>query len=121
MGPNAVDETVNAQSESIFTNDNDDSDPFQKYLGTCDNGDVKPILPLFRFDFISDPNRTEEILEVSLKYKLLTVPRPKDFIYDLYPIFQKQFNAAKLGFHISGPYCYGKFSMRRVHHLSSTD
>ena len=101
LGSIAVDETVKAQSTLMFTDDNN-TDPFQQYLGTCDHGDVKPLLPLFRFDFVTD-----EHVEVRLRYKLLTMPRPKDFMYDLYPFFQKRFNAADLGFHISGPYCYG--------------
>jgi hypothetical protein len=108
MGSVAVDETVQAQSSSMFTDSTSNSDPFQKYLGTCDYGNVKPLLPLFRFDFITDPNQIDERLEVSLRYKLLTMPRPKDFMYDLYPFVQKRFNAADLGFHISGPYCYGE-------------
>jgi len=108
MGIVAVNETIKVQSSPIMTNstnDNIDVDPFQQYLHTCDHGNVKPLLPLFRFDFTTtgDSNQTdEERLDVSLRYKLLTMPRPKDFMYDLYPFFQKRFNAADLGFHISG-------------------
>jgi len=85
----------------------DGRDPYEKYLKTCDNGDVKPLLPLFQFDFVQDQTTWEESIEVQLNYKLLTMPRKKDYMYDIYPIVQKRFNNAGLGFHISGPYCYG--------------
>lgn len=100
-GDIAVQETVTAQYDP-----NGDQDPYQKYLSTCSNGDVKPLLPLFKFDFVRNDINSEETVEVKLNYKLLTVPRKKDYMYSIYPKIQNRFNNAGLGFKISGPYCY---------------
>mmetsp|Transcript_6778 Transcript_6778/g.7854 ORF Transcript_6778/g.7854 Transcript_6778/m.7854 type:complete len:522 (+) Transcript_6778:155-1720(+) len=108
FGPTAVRNTVQAQYDPN-TNASTDSttDPYQKYLQTCDNGDVKPLLPRLQFDFVQDGVTGEERVEVEIKYKLLTIPHKKDYVYSLYPMVQRRFNNADLGFHISGPYCYG--------------
>ena len=82
----------------------DSDDPYAPYLKTCDNGNVKPMLPLFQFEFVNADAGDEEV-EVKLAYKFMTMPRKKDFMYDLYPTVQKRFNKADMGFHISGPYC----------------
>jgi len=105
MGPTAVRNTVAAQYD--LSDADPTADPFQKYLQTCDNGDVKPLLPRLQFDFVRDRVTGEERVEVEIKYKLLTIPHKKDYMYSLYPMVQRRFNNADLGFHISGPYCYG--------------
>ena len=84
--------------------ESDTDDPYAQYLNTCNNGDVKPMLPLFEFDFVKADSGEEEV-EVNMAYKFMTMPRKKDFMYDMYPTVQKRFNKAGMGFHISGPYC----------------
>jgi len=115
-GPIAVDSTTQGQYDPNRSDDDssDDYDPYQKYLGTCDNGDVKPYLPLFEFDFeqsqSTDVNGTEtlqENIQVKVNYKFLTMPNKSDFMYKLWPMVQRRFNKANMGFHVSGPYCYG--------------
>lgn len=102
-GASAVRSTVHGQYDPDGKND-----PYSKYLDTCSNGDVQPLLPIFEFDFIEDQdNEGEETVEVKVDYKLLTVPKKKDFVYKLYPMVQKKFNGAGFGFHIDGPFCYG--------------
>lgn len=106
VGAEAVRNTAAGQySES------DTDDPYAQYLKTCDNGDVKPMLPLFEFDFVKADSGEEEV-EVNMAYKFMTMPRKKDFMYDMYPTVQKRFNKAGMGFHISGPYCYGNDANR---------
>lgn len=127
-GPQAVRNTAEVQYDPNRKNDDDDYDPYEQYYKTCENGDVKPILPLFQFDFVQknpqnksdeldesgedgdddgDNDGDQESVEVKLNYKLLTMPSKKDFMYNIYPMVQRKFNKADLGFHISGPYCYG--------------
>jgi len=106
-GDEAVKQTAEAQYDPNSNNDPDE-DPYEQYLNTCENGDVKPLLPLFQFDFIkADEESDEEAIEVKLNYKLMTMPRKKDYMYDIYPKIMNRVNKANLGFHISGPYCYG--------------
>ena len=106
-GDEAVRQTAQAQYDPD-SNNNSDADPYQKYLNTCENGDVKPLLPLFQFDFVKeDQESDQESIEVKLDYKLMTMPRKKDYMYEIYPKIQNRVNRADLGFHISGPYCYG--------------
>jgi len=113
-GDEAVKQTAEGQYDPDSPNNDDDWDPYEKYLNTCENGDVKPMLPLFQFDFVKrlggiddDDDSEKENIEVKLNYKLMTMPRKKDYMYDIYPKIQNRVNRAGLGFHISGPYCYG--------------
>ena len=95
---------VNNTQHSQYTID--DTDPYQKYEHTCEHGNVEPLLPLFEFNFV-DNDQGEEMIEVKLDYKLMTMPRKKDYMYGIYPKIKNRVNRADLGFHISGPYCYG--------------
>lgn len=101
MGPIAVNETVKRQTHTSHG-----EDPYEQYLKTCDNGNVKPILPLFDFLFVNDTDGTEK-LEIKLDYKILTFPKKGAPMYKLYPTFQEKMNRRNGVFHISGPYCYG--------------
>ena len=101
MGSAAVKETVQAQPHATHG-----EDPYAKYLKTCDNGNVKPILPLFDFTFVHDTDGTEKV-EVKLDYKILTFPHPGAPMYKLFPTLQERMNRRNGDFHISGPYCYG--------------
>jgi hypothetical protein len=104
-GPIAVNSTTKGQYDPNRTDEN--SDPYQKYLNTCDNGDVQPLLPLIQFDFEKDLESQQESIQVKLDYKFLSMPSKSDYMYSLFPMVQRRFNKADLGFHISGPYCYG--------------
>ena len=138
-GPIAVDSTTKGQYDPTRNMNDQDYDPYHAFLGTCDNGDVQPYLPLFQFDFEqhqnttanenhhennnsennnsdnnnSDNNKSEnnntvtESIQVKLNYKFLSMPHKNDYMYNLFPWVQRKFNQADLGFHISGPYCYG--------------
>jgi hypothetical protein len=104
VGRDAVMNTVQGQYDP---SDDGDKDPYEKYKHTCDNGDVKPMLPLFHFDFLQDSDTGIETINVQLKYKLMTIPSKKDYMYEIYPQIQQRFNHLNTGFQISGPYCYG--------------
>ena len=107
-GPIAVESTTKGQYDPNRNPNNDkDYDPYHDHLNTCDNGDVQPILPLFQFDFEQNVASKEESIQVKLDYKFLTMPNKDDYMYKLFPMVQRRFNKADLGFHISGPYCYG--------------
>lgn len=114
-GDEAVKQTTEGQYDPDSQNDAD-KDPYEKYLDTCDNGDVKPLLPLFQFDFVRRQGEDDEkeAIEVKLNYKLMTMPRKKDYMYDIYPKIQNRVNRAGLGFHISGPYCFGELVECRI-------
>jgi hypothetical protein len=103
-GAEAVRQTAKGQYDSSGK----DSDPYEKYMNTCKHGDVKPLLPLFQFDFVQDKDTKEESVEVKLDYKLMSMPRKKDYMYNIFPEIKNKVNALGLGFHISGPYCYGE-------------
>lgn len=102
MGLTAVRETEHVQAKITHG-----IDPYKPYLETCDNGDVKPILPLFGYSFVEGDDG-EEHIEVTLDYKVLTFPHKTDIMYKVYPSLQKRFNKREGEFHISGPYCYGE-------------
>lgn len=107
-GATAVDSTTKGQYDPERNyDDDDDYDPYHKQYQTCDNGDVQPLLPLFEFDFEQNTTSLEEFIQVKVNYKFLSMPHKSDYMYNLFPWVQRQFNKADLGFHISGPYCYG--------------
>jgi len=96
FGTSAVAHTVQLQATI------DGSDPYAKYLGTCDNGDVQPVLPNLEFSFIEDKKAEGGMnIKIVLNYKIfmwVTADKP------LLPFALNQMK--KLGFPISGPYCY---------------
>jgi len=104
LGPTAVNETTHVQVNANELN------PYAPYLKTSDNGNVKPILPLYEFRFIKNMNSTkeEESIQVKLNYKILTIPKKTDIMYKVFPTLQKRMNHRHGAFHISGPYCYGE-------------
>jgi len=110
-GADAVRETAKGQYDP---SGNGDNDPYEKYLNTCANGDVKPLLPLFQFDFVQDKDTKEESVEVKLDYKLMSMPHKKDYMYDIFPKIQSRVNNMGFGFHISGPYCYGTSTLHII-------
>ena len=104
MGMTAVKETIKVQSNATHG-----KDPYEQYLGTCQNGDVRPILPLMEFTFVESPDQPEkESVQVQLDYKVLSFPHKSDIMYKLFPRLQKRLNQPGSGFHVSGPYCYGE-------------
>jgi len=98
LGPGAVNNTVQEQIQYEF---NENYDPYAEYYETCKNGDVKPILPMIQFNFLTDDDkrRYNETVQVKVNYKILTFPTNPVF-GDLVPMFKKH------GAPISGPYCW---------------
>jgi hypothetical protein len=75
-------------------------DPYAEQRGTCDQGDLKPILPRFT---MSKHN------SFTVDFPLLSLPdSPKDPLYKLWPSFQYHLPH----FPVSGPYCYAGDSKR---------
>lgn len=100
LGKNCLDNTVMRQSQLSnstysFTGA---SDPFIDYYKTCDNGDLKPMLPLIDFIFLADENGGEK-LHVKLHHKLTVTPKKGSVAYHSMPLLTKLLP-------ISGPYCY---------------
>jgi len=98
FGVGSVKNTVQFQSsESYSAYDH----PFDKYYKTCENGDVKPILPSAQFDFVLDETSGNETIEVNFNYHLFTFPQKNDPILKIFQIMMTT------GLPITGPYCYG--------------
>ena len=102
IGKYAVNNTISMQSK--LSNSTASSiagfDPYIKYHKTCENGDVKPMLPLMDFIFVEGDDG-EEKLVVKLEHKLFVHIIKGTSAYRTMPILTKILP-------ISGPYCYGK-------------
>lgn len=99
LGPGSVNNTVQEQVDYEF---DESYDPYEEYYETCENGDVKPILPMIQFNFLKEQSkdpRYNETVQVKVNYKILTFPTNPVF-GDLVPIFKSR------GAPISGPYCW---------------
>ena len=96
LGAAAVNHTVQNQAMGLSFEES-----FEPYYKTCENGDIKPMLPYVNFTFVrgNDVNHTEK-LYVRFEMKLLTYPNKESALYYLMPSLQDN------GFPISGPYCY---------------
>lgn len=96
LGAGAVNYTIQNQAAGMTFDES-----FEPYYKTCDNGDVKPMLPYVNFTFVqaNDENHTEK-LYVRFEMKMLTYPPSDSALYYLMPSLQEN------GFPISGPYCY---------------
>ena len=90
FGVHAINATIDLQADFPT-----DSDPFAYAKDNCDNGDVKPIMPLF--DFKIDEN---EKLDVNFKFYLFTYPDASSIMRKVFP------RLMKAGWPITGPYCY---------------
>jgi len=107
IGPEAVKETIQAQFSIKSGDDSWSSDPFEKYVNNCDKGDVKPLLPLFQFDFMQNKETGSETIDVKVKFKVITTSNEEN------PQLHGRFRHWKdVGFHVSGPYCWGKIRLR---------
>lgn len=96
FGSRAVINTAKVQSTA-----NNGSSVYDPFLKTCDNGDLKPILPLAQFEFVVDKETGKESIDIDLDYKMLTIPDPT---------WNRWMPALKRkGLPVSGPYCYGEF------------
>jgi hypothetical protein len=108
-GPEAVNNTIYKQTVVKQA-----EDPYKATKGTCENGNLQPMLPRFKIGFTTTNtsstntnSTTREHMQIEIDYKILTVPTKKDKEYSLMPSLQKRFNREDRAFHISGPYCYG--------------
>jgi hypothetical protein len=111
LGPKAINSTIHAQTKV-----EPGTDAYGKFLGTCDNGNLQPVLPMIGTKFSNlksskdEPrsnNKAEEMLDIDVEFKILSIPDKSDNLYSQFPSLQKKFNEKKRNFHISGPYCYG--------------
>jgi len=93
FGLKAVNSTTAIQASIV-------DDPYDKYLNTCENGNIEPILPLYQFEFVSDPISGNETINVKIDYKLLTIPDENRIAWKFMPTL------AKRGLPVKGPYCY---------------
>lgn len=96
FGADSVRYTTTIQSE---LNKPNSTDPYEQYR-TCDNGNVRPYLPIIYFDFFEDPETGLEKLDIQLDYKILVFPPSSTAVYGMLPRLEQK------GFPLSGPYCY---------------
>lgn len=101
FGPKAISSTAQVQAETI-------DDFYAPFFETCDNGDVHPILPLYQFEFVRDPQTGNETIDVRLDYKILTIPDENTHAWKWMPTL------AKRGLPVKGPYCYGMCIAMRI-------
>jgi hypothetical protein len=98
-GAAAVHTTIQHQKGS-------EPDPYAPYAGTCNQGDVPPLLP--RFQLLTSKNRNNQTDVFQFDYSIWSFPDPtKDPLYKLWPILQKHNAAPDGASFIKGPYCYG--------------
>lgn len=93
FGPKAISSTAQVQAETI-------DDFYAPFFETCDNGNVHPILPLYQFEFVRDPQTGNETIDVRLDYKILTIPDENTHAWKWMPTLSKR------GLPVKGPYCY---------------
>lgn len=100
LGTTSVRNTIVRQSQlsnSTFSF-SADTDPYLEYYETCENGDLKPMLPFIDFVFLKGADGKEK-LHVKLHHKLLVTPHPGTVAYHSMSLLTKILP-------ISGPYCY---------------
>ena len=109
MGTTAVNTTRHRQAD-LRHGDN----AYERYQGSCDHGNLEPILPLYGFEFRNknnnnNNNNSEEEVVVEVDYQLLVAPKTHNTAYNWMPWIQKRIHNQKdrLGFSIDGPFCYG--------------
>ena len=108
FGAGAVNHTVYTQSAYNGNNSDIDKDNFAPYYKTCENGNVRSILPHIEIDFLEpspsddDDNETKpELVNLHINYKILSFPSKDKMMYRVFPQLVK-----KKKYQISGPYCY---------------
>ena len=76
-------------------------DPFKKYKSTCENGDVKPLLPLLQFEKGIDDESGNKTMSIKVDWHLFSYPKKGT------PMREKVFPfLMNNGFPVTGPYCY---------------
>jgi hypothetical protein len=98
----AINNTAHVQAEPAAVN----GDMYAPFLNTCDNGNIHPILPLYQFEFVRDPQTGNETINVKLDYKILTIPDEHTRAWKWMPTL------AKRGLPVKGPYCYGMYKIQ---------
>jgi len=100
LGATSVNNTIERQS--FISNSTHsfsmDLDPYAEYYKTCENGDLKPMLPFIDFVFVQGDDGNEK-LHVKLHHKLTVAPHPGSVAYHSMSLLTKFLP-------ISGPYCY---------------
>lgn len=97
FGMEAINHTAHVQAEPAAVN----GDLYAPFLNTCDNGNIRPILPLYQFEFVRNPQTGNETINVKLDYKILTIPDENAKAWKWMPTLSKR------GLPVKGPYCYG--------------
>lgn len=95
LGPIAINTT--AQTQTTLLNG---EDPYEEHLKTCAVGNIKPSLPMIKFEFSTSSRTQIEDLKVKLSYKQLIVADDNNNLQKILPTMKPR------GFPISGPYCY---------------
>lgn len=113
FGPDAV--TATLQQQATLQHG---QDPFVQQHGTCQHGNITPILPLYQFTKKkkitrvarvndNDNDENDDDWDVQVDYRSLISPSTENLAYKWMPWIQKQVNKrTELGFTVDGPYCY---------------
>jgi hypothetical protein len=107
FGPDAV--TATLQQQATLQHG---QDPFVQQHGTCQHGNITPILPLYQFTkkkktMARVDDNDDDDWDVQVDYRSLISPSTENLAYKWMPWIQKQVNKrTELGFTVDGPYCY---------------
>jgi hypothetical protein len=102
LGNSALKNTAKIQSNYTAT-----KDPYERYLETCDHGNLQPILPHLELDFFRPHDANNTLALLTFQYKVMAAPTPDEQAYRVLPQLQSKFQG-RGGYNIiGGPYCYG--------------
>mmetsp|Transcript_5732 Transcript_5732/g.13954 ORF Transcript_5732/g.13954 Transcript_5732/m.13954 type:complete len:547 (-) Transcript_5732:59-1699(-) len=111
-GPAAVNHTIFVQNGKPMSSTG--QDPYAAYAGTCDHGDIQPILPQLQMRISTektDPHHIRSVPHFQVEYSILSTPDKKQdkTLYNLWPSLKKHLGSE---FPLTGPYCYGNDAKR---------
>ena len=111
-GPAAINHTIFVQNGKPMSSTG--QDPYAAYAGTCDRGDVQPILPQLHIRIstdISNPHVIRSVPHLQVEYSILSAPDKKQdkALYNLWPSLKRHLGSE---FPLTGPYCYGNDAKR---------
>ena len=111
-GPDSVNHTIFVQNGKSMSPTG--QDPYAAYAGTCDHGDIQPILPQLHIRVSTDktdPHHIRSVPHLQVEYSILSAPDKKQekILYNLWPSLKKHLGSQ---FPLTGPYCYGNDAKR---------
>lgn len=111
-GVQAVNHTISIQNQSMSSTLNED--PYAAFAGTCDRGDVQPVLPRLHIRVstdVQDPHVVRSVPQFQIEYPILSLPDKKQdsALYNLWPSLKRHLGSS---FPLTGPYCYGNDAKR---------